>query len=214
MEEGADARGRATVTPPNKGQNGTIWLEALSAIGVTGEPISLFGNEASHGTTDCIEFGCLLFPWENGGPASMDPGLQFEARVAQGVTLHTDALRAYQNRKLDQVKSPIENCRVRLALCVYQPADSKMKSAKIFIDGTELGRVPPGTMRSLVPKPGTHVISANQNHLSVEFQECTAYYIKLLQKDSGRKSNVEIRVVRSDIGKEEVRDLWEIENNH
>ncbi len=175
LEEGTEAIGRATITPPSRGQNGKIVLVAVSAIAVTGQQIGLFGYQVSTGTEGCIEPDCLRFLWEDGGPASMDPGLQFEVNVAQGTKLPTDTLRSYQNRQLDLINRKIKNCEIRLTMRLYQPFDSKMKGEKVFIDGNDIGRIEPGNVLSMVPTEGRHEIRVKQTSLSVELRECTPY---------------------------------------
>jgi hypothetical protein len=232
IEEGAEAAGTASIKTPEIGTDGAVTLLAKSAVSVTGAQIPLVGSYTVTGSLDCpFYWDCLRYLWTRGGFARMPKGSHFQADVGQSVELSNDALQAFMNVKFAATTQAITRCDHIATLRVYflpedtlnvpdtfqREARHQLKPAKhaqeIFLDGKEVGQVPPSSVLTLVPSTGTHVISTKSSFLTLDVRQCTPYYARILRVSSGRKTSLAVKLIGPEHGEVETRDLQEVVNH-
>jgi hypothetical protein len=233
IEEGAEATGTATITTPVIGEDGEISVRADSVAGVTGKQIPLFGGYTMKGGVDCpFYWDCIRYLWTVGGYATIHKRTTFEAYVGAGVRLPNDALQSFMSEKFAETHRAIARCDHIASLQVYFLAEdaepwhqipgdeARTKSfsgyrapvQKILLDGKEVGRLPPASVLTLIPSPGSHIISIKNNAVTFELKPCTPSYVRILKVVSKNEQSLALSLVGPDRGKYETRDLLEVRN--
>jgi hypothetical protein len=231
VEEGAEATAAASIKTPGIGVDGEISLQVNSAASATGVQIPVFGSYTATGSIDCpFYWDCIRYLWTKGGYARIRKGCHFEIAVGAGVELPNDALQSVMNSKFAATNQAITRCDHVATLRVYLLAEDAEHAQEtfqggaghhwnvaehapeIFLDGKEVGRVPPSSALTLVPAPGSHVISTKHSSVTFEVKQCTPYYVRILKVKSGRKTSLAVKLVALELGEYETRDLREVVN--
>jgi hypothetical protein len=208
---GAEASGTASVKNPTRGENGEISLRANSAVSVNGMQIPLYGGHSSRGSVDCESIDCISYFFVDGAHAQMGRGLDFEADVSEDVVLPTEELQSFMDEQVAKVDRAIRRCDHITSLRVYLLSRDSERAQKVFLDGKVVGSVSPGSVLTLVPPPGVHVLAIKKSSVTVNLQRCAPYYARILRLPTLGRSALAIEMNSPVRGEDETRDLHEVE---
>jgi hypothetical protein len=209
---GAEASGTASMSIPRRGENGEISLRANSAVSVTGTQIPLYGGHSSRGSVDCESFDCIPYFFVDGAYAQMGKGIDFEADVSEDVVLPTEALQSFMDEQVAKVDRAIRRCDHITSLRVYLLTRDSERAQKVFLDGKVVGSVLPGSVLTLIPSPGNHVVAIKKSSVTVNLQRCTPYYARILRLPTYGRTALAIELNSPVRGEDDTRDLHEVEN--
>ncbi len=210
---GAEASGTVSTKNPTRGENGEISLRANSAVSVTGTQIPLYGGYSTRGSVDCESFDCLSYLFEDGAHAHMGRGIDFEADVSEDVVLPTEELQTFMDEQVATVDRAIRRCDHITSLRVYLFTRDSARAQKVFLDGKVVGSVSPGSVLTLIPSPGDHVVAIKKSSVTVNLQRCTPYYARILRLPAHGRTALAIELNSPVRGEDDTRDLHEVENH-
>jgi hypothetical protein len=204
IERGTNAIGRAFITSPEfLKRKAQIYLVLGSTSAVTGTEIPLGGILNEMGGGYCLALDCL----GEGGHAAVGDGTEIEAFVAEDVILSTPKLQAFLLEKRRISAQLIADRQLRMRVHIYVlPANGKAR-IQVFCDGRKIGKVGPGEQLTLLPSPGKHVITVDDDQLALELQPNGQYYVRVSETDSWPRTKAHLTLVASDQGQDEVTDL-------
>ena len=87
------------------------------------------------------------------------------------------------------------------------------RAQKVFLDGKVVGSVSPGSVLTLIPSPGDHVVAIKKSSVTVNLQRCTPYYARILRLPAHGRTALAIELNSPVRGEDDTRDLHEVENH-
>jgi hypothetical protein len=205
IERGANAIGRAFITSPEfLKRQAQIYLVLGSTSAVTGTEIPLSGILNEMGGRYCVAaLDCL----GEGGHAAVGDGTEIEAFVAEDVTLNTPKLQAFLLEKRRTSAQLSADRQLRMRVHIYLLPASGEARIQVFFDRRKIGKVGPGEQLTLLPSPGKHVITVDDDQLELELKPNGQYYVRVSETSSWPRTKARLKLVASDQGQDEITDL-------
>lgn len=134
-------------------------------------------------------------------------GTEIETFVAEDVALSTSKLQAFALQERRRSAQVIADGRLRMRVQIYLMRTDGIAQTRIFFDGRKIGRVGPGEYLTLLPSPGKHLITVNDDQLTLELAPNGQYYVRVSETSSWLRTKARLRLVAPDQGQDDITDL-------